>query len=154
MERENDMTDTLTVEIPADVKDNSRTAVRVQWRSVRPVKLVEIEQDKGYAHLYGYTVHEWDDEDRDGNRVTLTRFINRSGITVNLYATYYFTRVACTDCEHSYATRYIAVTDADGDTHPAAPFCDEHGHVVKRITDRQPGWSWAESAELSIGQHD
>lgn len=149
------MTDTMIqVEIPADVKDNSTHTVRVQWRNVRDAHSGEVESAIVHLDTFGYTMHQWDDEDRDGARVTLTRFVNRTGQTVDLYATYYFTRVACTDCEYSYASSYIAVTDADGVTHPAAPFCGTHGDVVKRITDRQPGYSWTESEYLIVGQHD
>jgi hypothetical protein len=147
------MTDTVAVEIPADVKDNNTTSIRVQWRSTRPVERDEIETGRKYRALFGYGLYEWDDVDRDGKRVTLHRFVNKDGQTVDLYATYYFTRVACTDCVYSYATSYIAVTDADGVTHPATPLCDWHGSAVRRMAERS-GYTWSQSEPLEIGQHD
>ncbi len=148
------MSDLDIVEIPADVKDNSPHSIRIQWRSVRDAWPDEIDSGKRSLSTFGYTLYEWDDVDADGIRVTMHRFVSQTGDTVDLFATYYYTRVKCTDCEYSYATRYIAVTDSDGITHRAAPFCDEHGRVVKRITNQQAGFSWHESEPLLIGQHD
>lgn len=100
------------------------------------------------------THYTWRDVNPDGQYCRFDMIVDADSDVVNLFHTEYWTRVACTDCEYSYATRYIAVTDADGVTHPAAPFCDEHGRAVKRITDRQPGYSWAESEYLLVGEHD
>ena len=147
------MSETVIVEIPTDVKDNSSHTVRFQWRGVVTEELTD--HDLKLARTtYGYTVYRWDDEAPDGQRVTLTRMDDAEGRNVWFYGTYYYTRVACTDCEHRYAQSYIAVTDWDGVTHPAAPFCGTHGDVVKRITDKQRGHSWHESEPLRIGQHD
>lgn len=114
-----------------------------------------------YADTFGYRHYQWTDVNQGnsagwgaGQRTRFDMLVKADGTVVHLFHTEYWTRVACTDCEYSYATRYIAVTDADGVTHPAAPFCDEHGRVVKRITEAQRGYSWTESEHLLIGQHD
>ncbi len=142
-----------TVEIPADVRDNSTHSIRIQWRSNRDARPDEIESGRRYLKTFGYTLYEWEDADKDGTRVTLHRFVNREGHTVDLFATYYYTRVACTDCDSSYASVYLQVTDSHGITHPAAPFCGTHADVVRAITRRQLGYSLTESEPLRIGQH-
>lgn len=147
------MSDTLAVEIPADVKDNNHHTVRFQWRGVVDETLTA--QDLVRARTtFGYVVDQWEDVDKQGQRVTLTRMDKRDGKNVWFYGTYHFTRVACTDCESSYAQVYLSVTDSDGVTHPAAPFCDTHADVVRKITRHQRGYSIAESEPLRIGQHD
>jgi hypothetical protein len=147
------MNTALTVAIPADVKDNSTHTVEIRWRDNVPVSAESLDRDRQYANIYGYTWHDWDDIDRDGRRVTLHRVVNKIGHTVALYETSYYTRVKCTDCDNYWAQHYIAVTDADGVTHPAAPFCGTHGDVVKKIADRTPGHTWTQSEPLRIGQH-
>lgn len=147
------MTETRTVEIPADVKGNSTHTIRVQWGGTRDARPDEVESGKRFLDLFGYTLYEWDDIDQTGTRVTLHRFVNREGQTVDLFATYHFTRVKCTDCEHHWATSYLQVTDRDGNVHPAAPFCDYHGEAVKKTSERLRGQSIAESERLHIGQH-
>lgn len=148
------MTDTLSVEIPADIKDNSPHTVRIQWRNVRDAEPTELSSARTFAPSFGYTIYEWEDTDKDGTRVTLFRVMNKEGLTVDLFATYYFTRVACTYCDSSWAVVYLQVTDADGIPHPAAPFCGTHADVVRAITRHSPGYSVAQSEYLRIGQHD
>lgn len=147
------MADTLTVEIPADVLDNTPRTVQVRWRDTLDIDAEQLARTRKYAYLFGYTWASWDDFDRNGERVTLHRVTDRDGHTVELYETSYYTRVACTDCEYSWAVAFYQVTDADGITHPAAPFCGTHGDVVERIARREPGCSVARSAWLRIGQH-
>lgn len=149
------MTDTPTVEIPADVKDNNTRTVRVQWRSVRDENPGELESAYKWAPTFGYTVYRWDDTDKDGKRVTLSRFVNRDEQTVYLFATYYFTRVACGrgDWCYSYATYYTVVVDADGKASDTVPYCDEHVHQMRRnIADLPLNLHLSEP--LIIGQHD
>jgi len=153
----------MTVTIPATVRDNSETVTdyafrrdmaQSTWPYHTPVtRELEIRRVSMFSTLR-LTHYTWHDVNPDGQHCRFDMIVDVGGTVVNLYHTEYWTRVACTDCEYSYADRYIAVTDADGVTHPAAPFCGEHGHVVKRITDRQPGYSWAESERLLVGQHD
>jgi hypothetical protein len=151
------MADTLTVEIPADVLDNTSRTVQVRWRDTLDIDAEQLARTRKYAYLFGYTWTSWDDFDRDGERVTLHRVTDQTGCTVELYETSYYTRVACTDCEYycaySWAEAFYQVTDADGIAHPAAPFCGTHGHAVERIASREPGYSVARSAWLRIGQH-
>lgn len=156
------MTDTLAVEIPADVKDNSGSVTDYAFRrDLSPNRGVVTPAERDRQIKLGdlspslrYTVHSWTDVNPDGQRCRFDMIVNRTGHVVYLFHTEFWTRVGCTDCEYSYAGSYIAVTDADGVTHPAAPFCDEHGRVVKKITERNRGYSWAESEGLRIGQHD
>jgi hypothetical protein len=140
----------MTVEIPADVKDNSPHTVRVQWRNVRDAKPDEVESGRRYLNTFGYTLYEWDDVDRDGTRVTLHRFVNREGRTVDLYATYYFTRVACHtgDWCYSYASHYILLLkDGEPTTDGPLPYCEDHQRFHPSLTVRR-------SERLVIGQHD
>lgn len=147
------MTDTLTVEIPADVKGNSRTHVRIQWRNTRAASAEELESARKYAPTFRYTIHEWDDVDKDGTRVTLMRISRADGATVDLFATYYFTRVACATggCCYSYADHYaLVVKDGETTTDGPLPYCEEH----LRYIEREGGLTVHRSEPLIIGQHD
>lgn len=153
------MGDTMTVEIPADVKDNSQHHIRIQWRNVRDATEDEILSGKHYLTSFGYTLHQWDDEDKNGTRVTLHRFVNREGQTVDLYATYYYTRVACNRCDTSYASAYVVI-ELDGvpERSKPEPLCGNH-HSIEQVRvnrARREGVNVLlyRSEWLNIGQHD
>lgn len=141
------------VEIPADVKDNSMHTVRVQWRGVRDARPDEVESGRRYLDTFGYTLYEWDDVDRDGTRVTLHRFVNRDGQTVDLYATYYYTRVKCDRCDHSYASRFVKQVGEGWEAGPY-PLCDNDLYMARRVNSREPSVTLLVSEPLIIGQHD
>lgn len=157
------MTDTITVEIPANVKDNSPRTVRVQWRSSVADELTE--QDLRLAReVFGYTVYVWDDVDRDGNRVTLTRMDKADGRNVWMYETSYFTRVACHMGEWcpSYATYYVRQDDPREPVEEAQPYCDTHTAEIigQPLNLREHSYITEDgdlillSERLRIGQHD
>lgn len=146
-------TGTPIVEIPADVKDNSTHSIRIQWRSTRDASPHEVGSGRRHLATFGYTLYEWDDTDRDGTRVTLHRFVNREGHTVDLFATYYFTRTACAECEYSYASVYQVIQTEDGMS-DAVPRCDEHADRFRRAIAGEPGVILHESERLRIGEHD
>lgn len=142
-----------TVEIPTDVKDNNTHSIRIQWRGTRDAKPDEIESGRRYLATFGYALYEWEDVDKNGTRVTLHRFVNREGHTVDLFATYYFTRVAClSDCA-GYAERYASITDQDGVTTIASPYCGECLYQLRRSASRS-GMTLNLSEPLIIGQHE
>lgn len=147
------MSDLDIVEIPADVKDNSPHSIRIQWRSVRDAWPDEIDSGKRSLSTFGYTLYEWDDVDADGIRVTMHRFVSQTGDTVDLFATYYYTRVACADCRHSYAEYYQRIT-TDTDTSEAVPRCGTHADMFRRSLRGVFGVTLHESEYLRIGQHD
>lgn len=146
------------VKIPAEVRDNSETVKDYAFRrDISPHQWPHTldARDKALmgAWLHKYTVYSWNDVNPDRQRCRFDVLVNRDGVAVHLFHTEYYTRVACMDCEYSYAQHYLQVTDADGVTHPAAPFCGTHADVVRKITARQAGYSLAESEPLRIGQH-
>lgn len=146
---------TLTrVHIPVDVKNNSPFHECIQWRNTRPATWPEIESAVQFAPTFRYTLHDWTDTDRSGRTVRLLRVVRSDGQTVDLFATYYATRVKCTDCEHHYASSYIQVTDQDGNTSSALPYCDYDGSRVLQYNRSIPGYRVHQSEPLLIGQHD
>lgn len=148
-----------TVEIPTDVKDNNTHSIRIQWRGTRDAKPDEIESGRRYLATFGYALYEWEDVDKNGTRVTLHRFVNREGHTVDLFATYYFTRVACGRGEWcaSYATNYAVITE-DGQASDPEPLCDTHLGMEYRRAARaereEIKIDITVSEPLRIGQHD
>lgn len=145
------------VKIPADIKDNSTHIVRIQWRSTRAAHPDEIESGRRCLATFDYTLYEWDDVDRTGARVTLHRFVNREGFTVDLFATYYCTRVKCADCEWSWSSVFQVVRSiGPGSTHEdsvAVPRCDYHADVMRRNCVGLASVQLLESEPLAIGQH-
>lgn len=143
---------TPTVEIPADVLHNSPHSIRIQWCGTRDAQPDEITSAKRHLKTFGYTLYEWDDVDQDGTRVTLHRFVDRGGHTVDLFATYYYTRVKCADCEYHWAQYYVSVDVPHGDG-SAFPQCGEHAADVRRYQRRNPDAQVAFSEPLNPGQH-
>lgn len=147
----------------APVRDNSTHSIRVQWRNTRDAAPGEIASAIEYAPAFGYTVYQWEDTDKDGTRVTLTRAVNSNGRTVDLYATYYFTRVPCTAYARSgghpytcpsWASAYIGLTlDTDG-TEEVIAACGMHTRDVERAYIRDADWTIRRIGEpLLIGRH-
>lgn len=140
----------MTVEIPADVKDNSGYTVVVRWRSTAPQDLTE--RDLALARdTFGYTVYQWDDINKAGDRVTLTR-MDKDDRQVWLYETSYFTRVACADCEVRWAVVYQQIT-VDGLLSEAVPRCGTHADFFIRGLRGLSDVTLHESEPLNIGKH-
>jgi hypothetical protein len=135
------------------VMDNSTLTVRVQWYNTRNVATDELESAFKWAPTFRYTAHQWDDTDKDGIRVTLSRFIDRRGQSVDLFATYYFTRVPCIDCETSWAAFYTTITDDENGVPSIAPRCGTHTADFVREYHDTPGFTVTLSEPLRIGQH-
>ena len=68
------------------------------------------------------------------------------------YETEYFTRVACTECSHHYAARYVITVGEDGRRSDPTPLCDMCVMFTRRMAPRMGG-TVLESAPLRIGQH-
>lgn len=155
------MTDTLTVEIPADVRDNSETVTDYAFmRHQGPGRGVTSVQTRDNSlrnveafPVLRYTLHQWHDVNPDGQRCRFDMIVNRSGHVVYLFHTEYFTRVPCILHEHYYATRYACVTGTGGAPTTAAPYCDECMRVMHRATETEGGTVHM-SARLLVGQHD
>jgi hypothetical protein len=145
------MTEAAKPETP--IMDNNTHTVRVQWTTTRDATPDELESALKYAPTFRYTVHQWDDTDRDGIRVTLSRFINRQGQTVDLFATYYFTRVPCVDCEFPWAEFYTTITDDESGVPSVAARCGAHTADFVREYHNTPGFTITLSEPLRIGQH-
>lgn len=153
----------ITVEIPADVKDNSETVTDYAFMRHRalpdwPYHTVAT-RDREIMRVTVFpgldlTHYSWLDVNPNDQRCRFDMIVNRHGQVVNLFHTEYWTRVKCTDCKYHYAASFLQVTDWDGNTHPAAPYCEYHGGVVKKINASLPGYKIAESERLLIGQHD
>lgn len=151
------MTTTDTVEIPADVRDNSPHTVRVTSRDTRAREGVnsaadQLASDLRNAALFSYTTHQWDDVDRDRNRVTYTWFADTAGRMVWVFETAYFTRTACLTHDGRYAVCYASITDQDGVTTIASPVCGGCLSDLRRSA-RDSGMTLNLSEPLRIGQH-
>jgi hypothetical protein len=129
---------TLPVQVPDGIKDNNQHTLRIQWRSAVPEVLGKADLRRA-RETFGYTVYRWDDEDKDGTRVTMTR-MDKDGRHVWLYATYYYTRVACKVCiDHqfkaqSYAEYYVLIVGKGMNTTEPFPICGLHLHDLRRST--------------------
>lgn len=152
-------TDTpTTVEIPADVRDNSETVtdyVYMAWR--RPNKGVVTPQQRDAAIMWsdghGYVRYQEYDTNPDGQRCRFDILLNVAGEMIHLFHTEYFTRVACCTHDAHYATHYASVTDQDGVTTIPAAYCGECMIQIRRSA-RDSGMTVNTSERLRIGQHD
>lgn len=146
-----------TVEIPADVRDNSETVTDYAFMRHRsPDKGVRTtSQREGtitYADSFGYAWYSWRDVNPDDQRCRFDMIVNDDGDTINLFHTEYFTRVPCVTHEASYAFHYASVSDEDGCTTIPAAYCDAcmiHLHQSAEDT----GMTVNVSERLHIGQH-
>lgn len=155
------MTNTVTaVEIPADVKDNSQTVTDyafARYRAPDRGVVSPAQRDRtvktATAYLVGYTHYQWQDTNPDGQRCRFDMIVNHEGDATYLLHTEYFTRVACAECEHSYASTYQVISTEEGSSE-AVPRCDDHGDRFRRSVVGEPGVTMHESERLRIGQHD
>lgn len=154
------MSDTLTVDVPLDVRDNSETVtdyafMRDRAQTFYPYHTVETRDRElkrtnmfPQLRLVWYT---WNDVNPNGQRCRFDMVVNESGDVVNLYHTEYWTRVACHtgDFCHSYATHYaLVIKDGEPTTDEPLPYCDEHLRSLSREL------TVIKSERLLIGQHD
>lgn len=153
-----------TIEIPADVRDNSETVTDYAYtRHHSPDKGVHTRETRDDRidsvtrfPILGLTHYQWHDTSPDGQRCRFDMIVNKSGTVVNLFHTEYFTRVACAECPYSYASVYqalvtVATQDAPSE---AVPRCDTHADRFRREVARTPGLVVRESERLLIGRHD
>lgn len=163
-------TTTITVEIPADVRDNSETVTDYAFmRHLSPNRGdvgpggrdYELATTRNYlSHMYD--VYSWSDVNQGhrlgygaGQRCRFDMVVNKkTGVVAYLFHTEYFTRVACAEGSwcHSYASVYQVIQTEDGMS-DAVPRCDEHAHLFRRVAARN-GAAVYESERLHIGQHD
>jgi hypothetical protein len=154
------MTDTITVEIPTEVRDNSETVVdyahmghRAPDKGVRTP--LQRETDVSNAAFFGYKVYTWRDVNPDGQRCAFTMIVKEDGAVRHLFHTEYFTRVACAEGDwcHSYATHYVHVAYVSGEPSDGpSPLCDEHRRRIERAYGENVTLTLSE--RLIIGQHD
>jgi hypothetical protein len=154
--------DTLTVEIPALVRDNSEAAIDYAFRrdmaqTTWPYHSVdtrkaEIRRVSMFPSLR-LTHYTWQDVNPDGQRCRFDMIVDRHGIVVNLFHTEYFTRSYCATggfC-YSYATHYaLVIKNGEPTTDGPLPYCDEHLHRIERQADL----TVIKSERLLVGQHD
>lgn len=154
---------TLTIEIPADVRDNSETVTDyafMRHRSPDKGMRTPDERDRdidwsdhhGYVHMQSYDVNP------GGQRCRFDVLYNVHGVVVNLFHTEYFTRVPCVDClgyrAQSYAEYYVRITDDETGVPSTAPRCGTHKDAFVRAYGDEPGFTITLSEPLRIGQHD
>lgn len=154
------MSDTQTVEIPLDVRDNSETVTDYAFmRHLSPNKGAVGTVGRDYenrikreslSHMYTY--YAWSDVNPDGQRCRFDMWVSKRGHVVNLFHTEYFTRVACAtgdDCP-SYASRYaLVVKDGEPTTDGPLPYCPRHLGEMHH----QENLTLHLSERLIIGQH-
>lgn len=151
-----------TVEIPADVRDNSETVtdyafMRHLAQSDFPYHTVEtrdaqIRRVPLYPYLY-LTHYQWYDVNPSGQRCRFDVIVNGHGDVTDLFHTEYFSRVACVTHEASYAQRYASVDDGAGIATIASPYCGMC-LVHLRRSAKDSGMTISESEPMYIGQHD
>lgn len=155
------MSDTLTVEIPADVKDNSEKVTDYAFmRHLSPNKGVtdRVERDTqlGTAAILGYPRYTWQDVNPDGQRCRFDMIVSpKTGEVVYLYHTEYFTRVACYqgDWCSSYAAHYVTTSGGTLPLTDPVPVCEHHIDGLRKSFADSPVTLHL-SEPLLIGQHD
>lgn len=165
------MNDTLTVEIPEDVRDNSETVTDYAFMRHRsPDRGVVTPQERDNAiavaakYFPGYSHYQWHDVNQGnrqgwgaGQRCRFDMIVNADGQVVDLFHTEYWTRVACHTggwC-HSYAAHYALVTmDGEPTTDGPLPYCDEHIRTIRETAERRADVTLHLSERLLVGQHD
>jgi hypothetical protein len=159
---------TDTVEIPADVRDNSETVTDYAFmRHLSPDRGVVGPEGRDYelkvAHEYlshMYMIYSWSDVNpKTGQRCRFDMVARKEdGSVVHLFHTEYWTRVKCDRCEYSYAVAYVRWDDEHTTTDPV-PLCDTDLDNARRVStyDREHGFpnlTLRLSERLFIGQHD
>jgi hypothetical protein len=153
------MIDQDTVEIPADVRDNSETVTDYAYMGHRaPDKGVRTplhrEMEVGLASTFRYRVYTWRDVNPDGQRCAFTMMVKADGTVTHLFHTEYFTRVACYQGEwcSSYASHYVTTTGGMLPTTDPVPVCDHHIDGLRKSFRDSPV-TINLSERLRIGQH-
>jgi hypothetical protein len=156
---------TTTVEIPADVRDNFETVTDYAFSRhlsthLTPPTFASRDRQIELADLFGYTHYQWFGTTQGtrhgwgaGQRYRVDLLVNRDGEVVYHFLTMYFTRVACAECEYSYASVYQVIATEE-EISEAVPRCDFHADVFRRAVAGTPGLVLAESEHLISGQHD
>jgi hypothetical protein len=158
---------TDTVEIPADVRDNSETVtdyafMRHLSTHLKPPTPASRDKDLELADLFGYTHYQWHGTaqgTRDGwgagQRYRVDLVVNRDGEVVNHFLTMYWTRVACYlgDWCGSYAAHYATTTGGTLPVSDPVPVCDHHIEGLRKSFADSPVTVHL-SERLFIGQHD
>ncbi len=155
-------TDIQTVEIPLDVRDNSETVTDYAFMRHRSPDRGVVGPDgrdrenrvkrEYLSHMYTY--YAWSDVNPDGQRCRFDMWVSKEdGQVVNLFHTEHWTRVVCCTHDAYYADYYASVSDEDGCTTIAAPYCDECLHHLRRSA-KDTGMTLNLSERLLIGQHD
>jgi hypothetical protein len=157
------MTETMAVEIPADVKDNSETVTDYAFRRDMSGHgwahgYMAREEALMWAGVHGYDTYTWDDVNPgpDGQRCRFDMLVRRdTGQVVNLFHTEYFTRVPCYQGEwcSSYATHYVVTTGGTLPVSDPVPVCDHHIDGLRKSFADSPVTLHL-SERLLIGQHD
>lgn len=154
------MTKTLTVEIPAEVRDNSETVTDYAFMRHRAYGTLlyhtidRRDQEIGRVDMFpqlSLTHYQWHDVNPNGQRCRFDKIVDANGHVVNLFHTEYWTRVACHtgDFCYSYATHYaLVLKDGEPTTDGPLPYCDEHLRSLSREL------TVVTSERLLIGQHD
>jgi hypothetical protein len=166
------MTDTLTVEIPLEVRDNSETVTDyafMRHRSPGRGVVTVVDRDRSIDLCTAlpslqYTHHQWHDTNqRNGQRCRFDMIVSHTGHVVYLFHTELWTRVAChmgDDCYY-YAAYYVREDDPREEIEDQRPFCDEHtaeiiGAPLVLTQDsyiRDDGIAVRLSERLLVGQH-
>lgn len=156
--------DTMTVEVPLDVRDNSETVTDYAYmrhlssdRGVRTT-MQRDESLRVYREFLGhaYTIYSWRDRNPNGQRCRFDMVIrNEDGGIVSLQHTEYFTRVACYqgDWCASYAAHYVVTTGGTLPVSDPVPVCEHHIDVLRKSFADSPVTLHL-SEWLLIGQHD
>ncbi len=147
----------MNIEIPADVRDNSETVTDYAFMGhLAPGKGVvsplDRETDVNNAAFFGYKVYTWRDINPDGQRCAFTLIATWGGAVRHLFHTEYFTRVPCITHDTHYARAYASITDYDGVTTIASPYCDECLSSLRRSA-KAADMVFNESERLLTGQH-
>lgn len=154
-------TTTTTVEIPADVRDNSETVTDYAFMGwLRPDKGVVTRKERDEAIMWsdrhGCVRYQDYDVNPNGQRCRFDILLNVAGVVRYIFHTEYYTRVACGkgDWCASYATHYTVVVTGEGDRSEAAPYCDRHIDEMRRHVADTLTLRLELSEGLLIGQHD
>lgn len=164
-------TATPTLEIPADVRDNSELVVDYAFMGHRKpdggvVAPADRDREISFATRtmgHRYDVYTWHDVNPGSGQRCRFDMVVRNGETpdewthegqvVHLFHTEYFTRVACIVHDYHYAAFYASVIDEDGVATIASPYCDDCMRVLRRSA-KDSGMTVVTTEPLHIGQHD
>lgn len=150
----------MIIPIPLAVVDNSQKVTDyafMRYRSPGRGIVTAEERDRDIQAvdrwLRGYSHYQWFDTNPDDQRCRFDMITDPDGKVTHLFHTEYFTRVGCVTHEAHYADAYASVTDENGVTTLAQPYCDECVHHLRRSAE-ESGMTLNLSETLLIGQHD